>query len=570
MPNPPYDEQPRLEGHEAGAERRLSDGREDVGDAFADPNSSDDAKLGHSFEESNSSAKKHHRPVKQVVAEPFKKPESRKVFYWVIAAMVVFMLVALIVGIIPRLTTKRETDKLAKEHQEGQANAEIEVMKVARSNGGSGLVVPGTTTPLTESAVYARASGYLKKRYVDIGDHVREGQLLAIVDAPDLDMQVDQARQQVSQAEAQVEQQKAQLALDKVTNDRYIALVARGVLSRQQGDQQQTNYDAQVQNVAAAERNVEAFKANLGHLIALQSYERVTAPFSGVITARNVDDGDLISAAGASGGGTPATLGSSSNTSGSQAGASNSSGSSGTASTLATPSTGTGSSGALFTIAQNGKLRIYVSVPEGYAGLVKVGQHATLYFQERPDQTFNANVTRTAGSIDQNTRTMIVELQVDNSKGLLLPGMYAVATFPAAQGAQGPLLISGDAVAIRGDKTVVAVVDDGKIKLTPIVIGRDLGPEVEVVSGLKEGDLIATNFTDDIREGVQVKTRMNKALAEKQNQQNQPVKPNPPGGSTQYGDPGITDQDMQGQSAKPQQKQGNGSTKPNGKQGTKP
>jgi multidrug efflux pump subunit AcrA (membrane-fusion protein) len=554
--------QKRLEAHEPDEAHRLGDGRSDLGEAFADPNAMDDAKIGHSFEQTQSSAKKHHRPVKEVVEAPFKKPESRKVLYWVIAAMVVLMVVALIVGIIPRLATKRDTDKLADEHK--NAKPEVEVMKVERAKDGGGLVVPGTTTPLEESAVYARASGYLKKRYVDIGDHVRKGQLLAIVDAPDLDAQVDQARQQVSQAEAQVAQQQSQLALAKVTNDRYQALVARGVLSRQQGDQQQTNYDAQVANVAAAERNVQAFKANLEHVIALQSYERVTAPFDGIITARNVDNGDLISAQGSSGGIAPATLQSVQGTSGSQNGASNSSGSSGNAATLATPNTGVGSSGALFTIAQNNRLRIYVSVPEGYVDMIHVGLRAQLYFQEHPDAQIFGNVTRTAGSLDQNTRTMLVEIQVDNSKGLLLPGMYAVATFPAGPG-KGPLLISGDSVAIRNDRPTVAVVENGKVRLTPVLLGRDLGPQVEVVSGLKEGDTIATNFTDEVQPNAEVNAVMSKT-AQAKPQPN--IKPNPPGGSTQYGDPGIEDQDMQGQNAKPQQKQGKGATKATGKKGS--
>jgi multidrug efflux pump subunit AcrA (membrane-fusion protein) len=503
--------------------------------------------------------------VKEVVSAPFQKPQSRKVLWWVIAGMLALMLVALVIGLIPRLKTNKQTGRLAQGHKEDQDRPTIEVAKVLRAKDGGGLVVPGTTTPLVESAVYARASGYLKRRYVDIGDHVRKGQLLAVVDAPDLDAQVEQARQQVSQSESQLEQQKAQLALNKVTNDRYQALVARGVFSRQQGDQEQTNYQAQLANVAAAERNVDSFKANLEHLIALQSYERVTAPFDGIVTARNVDNGDLISAAGSSGGGTPATLASSSNTSGSQSGASNSSGSSGTGATLATPNTGAGSSGALFTIAQAGRLRIYVSVPEGYSGLVRTGQRAELHFQEYPDAAFFGDVTRTAGSIDQNTRTMLVEIQVDNAKGKLLPGMYAIATFPAPRGG-GPLVVTGDAVAIRDDKPVVAVIENGKVKLTPVLIGRDLGSEIEIVGGLKEGDLIATTFTDDIRPGAEVRTHMS------QQQQQQPapaIKPNPPGGSTQYGDAGIVDQGMQGQNAKPQQKQqGKGATKATGKQGT--
>lgn len=561
--NDPHPGQRRLEAHEIPETQRLSDGRSDVGDAFADPNAQDDTKIGRSFEETTSSRKKHHRPVKEVVSEAFQKPQSRKVLFWVIAAMVIVMIIALLVGLIPRLKTKKETDNLAEQHKDNKP--EVEVIKVARAKDGGGLVIPGTTTPLEEAAVYARANGYLKRRFVDIGDHVRKGQLLATIDAPDLDQQVEQARQQLNQAQSQLEQQRTQLALNKVTNDRYQALVARGVLSRQEGDQRQTDYQAQIANVAAAERNVQAFKANLDRVIALQSYERVTAPFDGIVTQRNVDAGDLISASGSSGGNAPQNAASSQSSSGSAGGSSNTAGASGTSANLATPSTGSGNGGALFTIAQSGRLRIYVSVPEGYAGLVHTGQRATLYFQEFPDRKFFGNVTRTAGSVDQNTRTMLTEVQIDNPRGELMPGMYAVVTFPAPPG-NGPLLVSGDAIAIRKDQPTVAVISDGKVRLQPVVIGRDLGPQVEILSGLREGDLIASTFSDEVRDGVPVNTVMNKQAEEKTNQPTA-NKPLPPGGATQYGDPGITDQDMQGQNAKPQQKQGQGK-KATSKQGT--
>jgi multidrug efflux pump subunit AcrA (membrane-fusion protein) len=557
MPNP-YDEHAEM-----AASQRLSDGRAKLGDSFADPNSLDDTRLGRAFEQAMSSAKKQPRPMKQVLEQPFEKPQSRRVLFRVIAGMVALMLIALTAGIVPRLKTKDATEKLAEEHKDGAT--EVEVVRVEPATNAAGLTVPGTTTPLVESAIYARANGYLKRRLVDIGDHVRKGQLLAIIDSPDLDAQVEQARQQLSQAQAQLAQQQAQLALNKVTNERYQALVKRGVLSRQQGDQEQTNFDAQVANVASAERNVEAFKANLQHQIALQQYERVTAPFDGIVTARNVDTGDLISASGASGGSAPATAATSQGTSGSQSGATNSSGASGTGSALATPSTGTGSSGALFTIAQAGRLRIYVSVPEGYAGLVHTGERAQLAFQELPDLKIFGDVTRTAGALDQNTRTLLVEIEVDNAKGILMPGMYAVATFPAPRGG-GPLLLTGDAVAIRNDRPTVAVIANGKVHLTPVSIGRDLGNEVEIVGGLHQGDLVATTFSDEVVEGAPVKTRMNQQ-AEKQAQQQ--MKPTPPGGSTQYGDAGIPDQGMQGQNAKPQpEQQGTGAGKAGGKQGT--
>ena len=537
--------------------------RQSVASAFADPDSIDDRKLGKSFDEKTSSAKKHHKPIGETVAEPFKKPESRKIFYWVAAGVVCLMLLALLIGFLPRHSETRDSKK---ESARSEQDPEIEVMKVARAKDGSGLVVPGTTIPLTQSSVYARSNGYLKARFVDIGDHVRKGQLLALIDAPDLDQQVDQAREQVRQANAQLDQQKTQLALNKITNDRYQALVARGVFSRQDGDQQQANYQSQLANVGSAARNVDAFQANLRRVIALQSYERVTAPFDGIITQRNVDNGDLISTSGSAGGQAPNTMATQSTSSGTtQSGATNTSGTSGNASTLATPTTGGGGNGGpLFTIAQNNRLRILVSVPEGYASMVKPGFHTQLHFQEFPNQAFQGDVSRNAGSIDQNTRTLLTEIQIDNSAGKLMPGMYAVVTFQAPKG-EGPLVITGDAIAVRKDQPTVALIKDGKVKLTPVTIGRDYGPEVEIVAGLQEGDLVATTFTDDIREGVKVTTKPDKQQTEKENQPPASIKPAPPGGSTQYGDPGIEDQDMQGQNGKPQQKGGGGARKSSAK-----
>jgi multidrug efflux pump subunit AcrA (membrane-fusion protein) len=578
MPNDDFDKQ--------NPKPRLSDGREHLGEEFADtsygadgasprelgrafddPNSLDDTRLGKEFAETNSSAKKHHRPVTEVVSQPFKKARGNKVLFWVVAGVVVVFLLVLVLGWIPRHKRNKETEQRAKEEGEPPT---IEVIRVHRQQNKAGLVLPGTTTPLTESSVYARANGYLKRRYVDIGDHVRKGQLLAVIDAPDLDAQVAQARQQLDQAQAQLAQQETQLALTKVTVDRYRVLVVKGVFSRQDGDQREADYQAQVANVAAAERNVEAFRANLNRNIALQSYERVTAPFDGIITQRNVEDGDLISASGSSGGTAPTTMGSGT-TSGQSANAgTNSYGSSGTGPNYATPGTGTGvSGGPLFTIAQNSRLRILVSVPEGYAESVHVGQRATLHFDEFPTSAIEGQVTRTAGSIDQNTRTMITEIQVDNSSGRLLPGMYAVATFLGAAG-PGPLVISSDAVAIRKDTTQCAVIDGGKVHLTPVVLGRDFGPQIEVVSGLREGELVASTFTDEVKEGAPVKTHLSKEAEQQQNTPPPGAKPTPPGGTSQYGDPGIEDQDMQGQSAKPGQKKSQGASKPNGKEESKP
>lgn len=519
--------------------------RRKLGSSFADPNAIDDQKLGNAFEETNSRGKRHLRDDGRM-----KKPKDYRILYWFLAGTVLLFLIIFVAGYLPRHARNKENARRSEEEQ--KAVPVIEVEEVKRSAASSGLTIPGTTTPLTEAFVYARSNGYLKRRLVDIGDRVRKGQLLAIIDSPDLDQQVDQAREQVRQAEAQSVQQETQLALARITVERYRALVAKGVFSRQDGDQREADFRAQEANVAAAVRNVEAFKANLRRVIALQEYERVTAPFDGVITARNVDVGALISAQGTAGGaGTPPPPGSGSST---QAGTTNTGGSSGSAPTAATPNNAGAQGGALFGISQVERLRILVSVPEGYAHSIHTGQPASLRFQEFGNADFFGHVTRTSASIDQNTRTLLTEVQVDNRAGKLMSGMYAVVTFAGAQG-QGPITIPGDALAVRNDRSVVAIVQQDKVRLQPVELGRDFGPSIEIVGGLKPGDIIATSFTDDVRDGAQVKTETSKTAGESTSP-TPPAQNAPPGGATQYGDQAITDQNMQGQAA--QQPKGKG------------
>lgn len=534
-----------------------------LGEAFADPNSLDDARLGKAFEESNSSRKKKHKPI----AERVHKPANRRPLYIFLICIVVLFALIFFLGWLPRHHRESELKKKA----EDQKNAVpvVDTVTVKRAKSAGGLVIPGTTNALVEAFVYARANGYLDRRLVDIGDRVHKGQLLAVIDAPDLDQQVDQAREQVRQAESQLHQQEANLALAEVTVKRYRVLVAKGVFSRQDGDQREADFAAQQANVAAAQRNVEAFRANLRRVIALQSYERVTAPFDGVITQRNVDVGALISASGSAGGAAPSTapIGQNSSSGGTQqAGQSNNAGASGSINTAATPAQSPGQGGPLFGIAQVDRLRILVAVPEGYAGAVRPGMQAKVAFQQYPQQEFSGDVTRTAGSVDQNTRTMLTEIQLDNHAGKLLPGMYAVATFPPVTGAP-TLTIPSDAVAIRNDRTVVGVVVDGKARLVPVVIGRDYGPSVEILSGIREGDTLITNVTDDVQDGARVKPQPNKE--QQQSAQQKPDQSQPPGGDSRYGNQGISDQNLQNKQTQQNQK-GSGKQEKKPDAGSKP
>jgi multidrug efflux pump subunit AcrA (membrane-fusion protein) len=520
-----------------------------VGEQFADPNATDDRRMGRSFEETNFSGKKHKPPL----SERIHAPKNRRPLYGFLIAFVVLVVVVALAGWLPRHFRNKDNEKRAEE--EKNAKPMVETATVQPSKSEAGLAVPGTTIPLTEAYVYARASGYLKARYADIGDHVKKNQLLALIDAPDLDAQVSQARQQVFQAERQLDQQKSQLALATVTVQRYRVLVTKGVFSRQDGDTQEANYASQVANVQAAQRNVDAYQANLEHQLVLQSYEQVRAPFTGVITERDVDMGALISAAGVSSGAqtSPAPQGQTSSAGGTtQAGQTNNSGSSGGTNSSATSAQTPGQGGPLFGIEQVQRLRILVSVPESYAPAIHVGQRAPIAVQEYPGVPLFAEVTRTADSIDPNTRTMLTELQIDNSHGKLISGMYAVVTFPPAQGIQAPLLISGDAIAIRHDQSVVATVVNGKIHFAPVTIGRDFGDEVEILIGLKTGDIVVTDVTDDVVEGAPVQVHPTKSP--EQQPQTPPKQSVALGGSTQYSNEGLTDQNLQGQQSQQNQK----------------
>ncbi|SEC61583.1 efflux RND transporter periplasmic adaptor subunit [Terriglobus roseus] len=445
---------------------------------------------------------KHDREVQEEYDRKHRAQHRNwgKILLWIGVGVAVLLLIFL-VGYLPHHAEAKKAAAAARERE--QDEPQVPVIEVKRSTKPGQLTVPGTTAPITEAYIYARANGYLKKRYVDIGDRVKKGQLLGLIDAPDLDQNVEMARQQLHQAEADEAQQQAQLDLKRVTWERWRTLVAKGVFSRQDGDQRETDYRAQLALVASSQRNVESFRANLNRAIALQSYERVTSPFDGIVTQRNTDVGALVGAGGSS---TPPPMNSANSGTGGSASASssNTSGTSGNGSSTATPSTGQASGGALFAVAQVDKLRILVAVPEGYSTSIATGMQAQVFLQERTGKPIYGTVTRTTHSIDANTRTMLTEVDFDNRDGSLNPGMYTVVTFIQVRGTP-PLTVPGDAVIVRQDKTMVAIVRDMKVQLVPVEIGRDYGPSVEILSGLHVGDHVITTVTDGVRQGAKVR-----------------------------------------------------------------
>jgi len=417
--------------------------------------------------------------------------------HWVLFLLLLLVVAGLIVRFVwlPRREEDREVVLAAK--QQSQAKPSVEVLKLVAAPGARDLTVPGTALAYTEASIYARSSGYVKRRLVDIGDFVRQGQLLAVIDAPELDQQVAQARSVLAQSEAALAQMAAQEHLAQLNWDRYKVLVAKGVFSKQDGDNQEATLQVAQANVNAARSTVEANRDNLQREIVMQQYERVTAPFSGVVTARNVDVGTLISPQG--GGGSQLT---------SAGGSGNNSGASGTASSAAAPSTGGAQGGAMFTVATIEPLRILVSVPEPYAPFVHVKQKVGLTFEQFPGRKFEGVVTRTSSSIDPNTRTLLVEAQTSNPDGHLMPGNYVLATFTAVQaGGGGGVFIPGEAIVVRNGQPAVATVVDNRVQFKPIQIGRDYGDQTEVLAGLKPDDIIVRTVTDKVQENVEIEPR---------------------------------------------------------------
>ncbi len=441
------------------------------------------------------------------------------------------LLALLLFGMLRHYRQQKVVEAAA--HQEEESLPIVNVTKVQQSPSATTQSLPGNMTPLTESYIYARSTGYIKKRYVDIGDRVVKGQLLAEVEAPDLDQQVDQARAALTQAEHQVVQAKQQLdsAISQekfahVTSDRYTKLLADGAVARQDADQNYTTYQsasaavgAARANVSAFEQNVEANRANLNRLIALQGFEYVRAPFSGVITARNFDVGALVGASGGTQGASSTPMGGTQESG--SAGNSGASGSSSSSSTTGTVGSASGSGGELFRMAQLSTLRILVNVPQESAPSIKVGQSASVFAQGYPNQSFPGRVTRTSNSIDLNTRTLLTEVDVQNPHEMLLPGTYAQVQIEHVR-LNPPLLVPGDSIIAGTAGLQVAILTDVKqqesqqqqhhypsdakqIHIVTVQVGRDYGAEIEILSGLQAGEEVVVNPSDVVQEGAVVK-----------------------------------------------------------------
>jgi len=365
---------------------------------------------------------------------------------WLILTIVLVAVAALLIsGILSRV--KARTNLNAETAQ--VAIASVSVVSPQKTAPAQEIILPGNVQPFITSPIYSRTNGYLRKWYFDIGAHVKKGQLLAVIETPEVDQQLEQSLSNLNTA-------KANLELANITKDRYQGLLKTNAVSKQDVDNAVGTYNA---NKAI----VEANQANVKQLQAMKSFEKIYAPFDGVITARNTDIGDLIN-----------------------------SGSSGNVKTD------------LFHIAQPGVLRVYVNVPEEYSQGVKVGMTADLRLAEFPGRKFQGKLVRTAEAINLTTRTLLIEVDVDNPTGTLLTGSYAEVHL-AIPSQTSTFLLPVNTLIFRSQGLHVGVVKDGKVVLTAVTAGHDFGNEIEIVSGLKPDDKVIINPPDSIVHGQQVK-----------------------------------------------------------------
>lgn len=375
------------------------------------------------------------------------------------ALVVIVLAGALILGVaISSGLIARARANTALEHQTlHDSIPTVAVVHPQLTSGAEEVVLPGNMQAFIDTPIWARASGYLKAWHADIGAHVKQGQLLAEIESPETDQQLQQAKEQLNTTQAN-------LKLSQITADRYTNLFKTDSVAKQ-------DVDNAVQDEEAKAATVKSAQANVTRLQQLVSYEKVYAPFDGVITARNVDVGALVDA--------------DTNTAGKE----------------------------LFHLASTNTLRLYVNVPEVYSRSAKPGVNAYLTLTEFPGREFRGTIVRNADAIDPNSRTLLVEVDVPNPGGELLPGSYVSVHFKMPSKIQAAV-IPANALLFRSEGLRVATVRDGRTVLQPVLLGRDFGDTVEVVSGITPKDSVIVNPTDSIVSGQQVNVTTSNASSE--------------------------------------------------------
>ncbi|MDE1178750.1 MAG: efflux RND transporter periplasmic adaptor subunit [Edaphobacter sp.] len=386
----------------------------------------------------------------------------------------VALLALIAIGAVPRINSHREA--LAASRESPVTHPVVTVIHATKGEPTSQLVLPGNVEPLYTASLYARVDGYLDRRNVDIGAKVKAGQVLAVISSPELDQQLGQAKATLAQSEAALaqaraalEQAKANAELTRLTKDRDLPLGEQHAISQQIVDAAVQSHNARLAdvdaanaNITAAQASVVAYKANVARLEQMQGFERIVAPFDGVITERNVERGDLVSAAAAAG------------------------------------------TRPLFAIAQGSTLRIQVDVPQSEAVNIHDGEKAEVDVTERLGRNYTGTVTRNAGALNDAARTMRTEVQVDNRDGSLLPGMYAQVHFTLAEQHSSLIIPTSSLVIDHAGMHVVTVDANHTLRFVPVTIGKDMGKEIEVVAGLNGSESLVASPSDLLNEGEHV------------------------------------------------------------------
>jgi len=403
------------------------------------------------------------------------KTTSRTLVRLAGVAALVIALVA--IGTLPRLARQREA--LAAVRESPVTHPVVTTLHPKAGEPTSSLLLPGNIEPLYTAAIYARTEGYLERRSVDIGSKVKAGQVLAVISSPEVDQQLLQARATLAQSDASLQQAKAALEqakanaeLTRLTKERDLPLGQEHAISQQIVDEAVQSYDARVAdvtaaqaNITAAQANVAANRANVARLLQMQSFEQIVAPFDGIITERNVERGDLVT-------------------------------------------TGSASAGKpLFNIAQSGTLRIQIDVPQSDAVNIEDGQKASIDVKERLGREYTGTVIRSAGSLDSAARTMLTEVQLDNRDGSLLPGMYAQVKFTLTEPRTSLIIPTSSLVIDHSGMHVVTVDDSHKAHFIPVVIGRDMGTQIEILRGIQSSDTLVASPSDLLHDGQVVEIR---------------------------------------------------------------
>jgi RND family efflux transporter MFP subunit len=367
---------------------------------------------------------------------------------WPLRLLIILGLLALGFFVYKGIHSRLDSANRLKQATEEAAVSHVVVVQPKENPPTEELVLPGGTQAYIYSPIYARTNGYLTNWYYDIGARVKRGDLLAVIDAPEVDKQLEQSK-------ADLQTAKANLALAQITANRWQGLIKTSSVSQQ-------STDTAVQNLGAQEASVASYAANVRRLEDLVGFEKVYAPFDGIVTVRNTDIGWLIDA-----GANPA-------------------------------------SSLLFQMAQINSLRIFVAVPQVYSSAARVGAMGTVTLDEFPGQTFHGRVARTSNSIDLNSRTLNTEVDVDNPTGQLLPGAYVQVHLKLPFRTQA-VTIPSNTLLFRSEGLRVGVVRNNTAQLVPITIGRDYGATVEVISGLTPADQVIVNPSDSLISGLPVR-----------------------------------------------------------------